>query len=132
MRKYLESLELLESKKKELEEVRLKLNQDIEEKKIKINYLTLERQEIHLKNIELKNEIEELNELQKQTKTKYIEFNTQIKILKQTLKEKDENIEMLSNEVDTWMSDFMKENVLHKNAKCDVSALEFKLSTIKR
>ncbi len=132
MHKYSESLELLETKKKELEEVRMKLNQDIEEKKIKIGQITLEKHEIHLKNIELQKEIEELNEIQKQTKTEHIEFQTQLKILKQTLQEKDENIEMLANEVESWMSELYKERVLHYNAEQTVSALELKISSIKR
>ena len=132
MYKYLDSLELFESKKKELEEVRLKLNQDIEEKKIKISQITLDKEEILSKNIELQGEIEEINQIRKQTKNDHIDFNTQIKILKQTLKEKDENIEMLANESETWMSELYKERIMHYNAEQNVSALEFKLSSIKR
>jgi len=132
MYKYYEGMELIETKKKELEEVRLKLNQDIEEKKIKISQITLEKHEILLKNIELKREIEELNDEIKQTKNEYIDFNTQIKILKEAMIEKDENILMLTNEAETWMSELYKERILHYNAEQNVSALEFKLSSIKK
>lgn len=48
LNKYKESLELLELKKKEMEEIRLKLNQEIDDKKLKITQLNIEKHENHL------------------------------------------------------------------------------------
>ena len=53
MNKYKESLELLNSKKREFEEIRLKFVHDIDEKKLKITQLNVEKREnhIHVNNI---------------------------------------------------------------------------------
>jgi len=61
----------------------------------------------------------------------FIEYQTQIKILKQSIDSKKENIEMLSNEVEAWMLDLHKERVSHYNSQQNVSALEFKLQKMK-
>lgn len=49
LNKYKESLELLEQKKKEMEELRLKLNQELDDKKLKITQLNIEKHENHLR-----------------------------------------------------------------------------------
>ena len=92
MMKYLECQDLLDSKRKELEDVRLKLNQDIEEKKIKISQILTDNSEIKARCLFLEEKIEELNDIIKNTNNHYIEYATQIKILKSTLQEKVENI----------------------------------------
>ena len=49
LNKYKESLELIECKRREFEEIKLKLNHDIDEKKLKITQLKIESREHHLK-----------------------------------------------------------------------------------
>jgi len=132
MYKYKECLETFDLKKTEFEQNRVKLNQDIEEKKIRLNQINLEKQEIYSKNLELRREIEELNDQVKKTKHEYIDFQTQIKLLKENMCEKNEIIMMLTNEVETWMNDLYTERILHYNAEQNVSALELKLSSIKK
>lgn len=61
----------------------------------------------------------------------FIEYQTQIKILKEKIESKKENIEMLSNEVEAWIMELRKERTAHYNSEQNVSALEFKLQTIK-
>lgn len=48
LNKYKESLELMEMKKKEFEEIRLKMNQDLDERKLKITQLNIEKHEHNL------------------------------------------------------------------------------------
>lgn len=132
MQKFLESSELLELKKKELEEVRMKLNQDLEDKKIKITRINLEKHELSIKIIELEKTIEDLNGRIKSNQTEYIDYNTQMKIVKEILNEKEENILMLQNELETWQSELYRERIAHYNALQNVSALEYRLQTIRR
>jgi len=61
----------------------------------------------------------------------FIDYQTQIKILRGTLQAKCENIEMLTNEVDAWKLELHKEKIEHYNSLQNVSALEFKLKKIK-
>lgn len=49
LNKYKDSLELLALKKKEFEEIRLKLNQDMDQGKLKISQLKIEMRENHLR-----------------------------------------------------------------------------------
>lgn len=132
MQKFLESSELLELKKKELEEVRMKLNQDLEDKKIKITRINLEKHELSIKITELEKTIEDLNGRIKSNQTEYIDYNTQMKIVKEILNEKEENILMLQNELETWQSELYRERIAHYNALQNVSALEYRLQTIRR
>jgi len=61
----------------------------------------------------------------------FIEYQTQIKILKGSIESKKENNEMLSNEVEAWIMELHKQRIAHYNSEQNVSALEFKLQTIK-
>lgn len=51
--KYNESLELINTKKKEMDEMRAKFNQDLEDRKLRIAYLNNEKHELSLKVIYL-------------------------------------------------------------------------------
>ena len=82
--------------------------------------------------MELQNNLEDCNLQVKNFELEHIEYHTQIKILKQTLEEKDENIEMLTNEVETWINDLYKERIAHYNAEQNISNLEIKLQSIRK
>ena len=115
-----------------MEEMRVKFNMDLEEKKLKIAYLNNEKYEIDVKNKSLEKEIEELKKIFDNSKKEYIEFHTQIKILKQTLEEKRENIEMLTEEVDIWRNDYEREVHYHSYTQQTVTALEIKIQTLQK
>ena len=122
----------MEVKKKEIEEMRMKFNEHIEEKKLKIAYLNNEKHEREVKIKILENELTELKLVFDNSKKEYIEYHTQIKILKQTLEEKKENIYMLTEESDMWRSELDKEIQAHNNTQQTVTALEIKIQTIQR
>ncbi len=61
----------------------------------------------------------------------FIEYQTQIKILRESLESKKENILMLTNEVEAWIVELNKERMAHFNSEQNVSALEFKLQSLK-
>ena len=60
----------------------------------------------------------------------FINYQTQIKILKGSMEEKYENVEMCSNEVEGWRTELNKEKIEHFNALQNYSALEFKLKKL--
>ena len=47
----------------------------------------------------------------------FIEYQTQIKILKGNLESKAESILMLTNEVEAWMLDLHRERIAHYNSE---------------
>ena len=65
------------------------------------------------------------------SKKEYIDFYTQIKMLKQLIEQKEENIMMLTEEVDTWKSEILKEREFHYNTQQTVTALEIKIQGIR-
>ena len=86
--KYLECLDKLEIKKKEMEEMRIKFNQEAEERKLRIAYLNNEKHELNHKINKTEKELEEFKDIFENSKKGEIEFHTQIKILKQNIQEK--------------------------------------------
>ena len=82
--------------------------------------------------MEVEKNLEENSVRLKKFELEQIDFNTQKKILKETILEKEENIQMLTNEVEAWMSDLYKERVALYNAEQNVSILESKLQSIKK
>ncbi len=80
----------------------------------------------------MEKEITEYQEQNESTKKEHIEFHTQIKILKQALDEKEENILMCVEEMNQWMVDYMKERDNHYNTQQTVTGLEIKLNIMKK
>ncbi len=112
--------------------MRLKYNAESEEKKLKLAFLGNEKQELHQIIKVLETQLKSLEDNFDNSKKEYIEFHTQIKILKQSLEEKKENIEMLSEEVETWRFAYDKELMEHKNTKELVQTLEIKIISLKK
>lgn len=125
-------MEQIEQKKREIEDLRIKFNQESEEKKLKIAYLNNEKHELNQKINVLEKELREFKDIFENSKKEYIEFHTQIKILKQGLQERNENINMLTEEVETWMSELYKERLSHYNTQQTVTALEIKLQSVRK
>jgi hypothetical protein len=112
--------------------MRLKYNNDSEEKKLKLSYLSNEKYELNqiIKVLETK-----LSTLQKDfdnNNKEFINYETQIKILKQSLEEKMENILMLAEESDIWRLAYENEIKDHKSTKELVQTLEIKILSLKK
>jgi chromosome segregation ATPase len=112
--------------------MRVKFNMELEEKKLKIAYLNNEKYELDVKNKTVEKELDELKRIFDNSKKEYIEFHTQIKILRQTLEEKRENIEMLTEEVDTWRTEYDREVHSHSYTQQTVTALEIKIQSLQK
>lgn len=81
--------------------------------------------------MELEKNLQEARATNKEMSHDFIEYQTQLKILKDKLDSKSENIQMLTNEVEGWVLELHKERIAHYNSEQNVSALEFKLQSIK-
>lgn len=78
----------------------------------------------------MENELENYKKIFDNSKKEYIEFYTQIKILKQSLLEKNENIQMVTEEVGTWMHELFREKQSHFNSLQIITGYEVKLQTL--
>jgi hypothetical protein len=65
-------------------------------------------------------------------KKDYIEFNTQIKILKQVIVEKNENVNMLTEEMLTWMTHHHEEKEKRTNFQQQVKVLEERVDVLSK
>ncbi len=80
----------------------------------------------------MEKEIKNYQEFSESSKKEHIEYHTQIKILKQSLDEKEENIHMVTEEMNQWMKEYLKERANHFNTQQTVEGLEIKINLIKR
>jgi hypothetical protein len=123
---------LIDEKTKDINEMRSRFHLTLEEKNIKIAYLSNEKHELSLQVSKQEKELNDIKNVFELNRKDHIEFHTQIKILKQTLMEKTENVFMLREEVNTWM--LMYGNICkdHDEAKKRIYALEEKLDSYKK
>jgi hypothetical protein len=82
--------------------------------------------------MELENNLEKRKNEINNMKHDFLNYQTQIKILSDTLREKSENIIMLDNEVDAWKLELHKEKIENYNYRQNISALEYKLEKISK
>ena len=80
--------------------------------------------------MELNKNLAEQKSKNEQNIIDFIDYKTQIKILKGTLAEKCENIDMCDNEKESWKIELHKEKIEHYNSLQNISALEYKLKKI--
>ena len=122
--------------------MRTKFSQEMEEKKIRISFLNNEKNEFIKKVykfsfsmqqiLSMEKELKDYQDTNESSKKEHIEFHTQIKILRQSLTEKEENIQMVTEEVKQWMYEYMKARENNFNSQQTVSALEIKINAMKR
>jgi hypothetical protein len=122
----------MESKKREIDEMRLKYNNDLEEKKLKLSYLSNEKYELNQTIKVLETQLSTLQKNFDANNKEFINYETQIKILRQSLGEKMENILMLTEESDIWRLAYENEIRDHKNTKELVQTLEIKILSLKK
>jgi hypothetical protein len=126
----MELVDQMDVRKKEIEEMRMKYNEGTDEKKLKIAYLNNEKHELEIKIRNLENDQIELKKQFDESKKEFIDFHTQIKILRQTLEEKKENIVMLTEEVEIWRNEYSKEVQNHNYTQQIVTSLEMKIQSL--
>ena len=80
----------------------------------------------------MEKELKDYQETNESSKKVHIEFHTQIKILRQSLVEKDENIQMVTEEANQWWYEYVKTKESYFNAQQTVTALEIKINAMKR
>jgi len=80
----------------------------------------------------MEKEIKNYQDFSESSKKEHIEYHTQIKILKQYLDEKEENIHMVTEEMSQWMNEYLKERTNHSNTQQTVAGLEIKINSMKR
>lgn len=105
----------LDIKNKEVEDLKMKLNIECEEKKMKIAYLINDKQELSEDLKEVNDEIKTMQIKLDENNKKDIEYNTNLKILKNEIKQKTRINEMLQEEVDTLIFNLYKEKKEHFN-----------------
>jgi len=81
--------------------------------------------------IEIERNLEEAKKTNKGMTHEFIDYQTQLKIQKETIETKRELIEMLSEEVEAWNMELHRERIAHNNSKENVNALEFKVKTFR-
>jgi|LauGreDrversion4_2_1035121.scaffolds.fasta_scaffold495757_1 hypothetical protein len=81
---------------------------------------------------ELENNIKDYRYEFENNKKEYLEYHTQIKILKQVVTEKNEIIIMQMNEIETWvvMHDRLKKELKEKNSH--IAHLETRISELSK
>lgn len=107
--------EELNEKKKEVEDLRLKLYQEMEEKKLKISYLNNERKEIEHDLNSYNNEISKMNLMFEESIKKEFYYKAKLRQMNKEIEEKERNIEMSKEEIDRLYDLLMKEKKLHKD-----------------
>jgi predicted transcriptional regulator len=112
--------------------MRSRFHLTIEEKNIKIAYLSNEKHELSLKVNEQEKELDDIKNIFELNRKDHIEFHTQIKILKQSLNEKTENVYMLTEELNTWMVMYKNICQTYDEAKKRMYAVEEKLDSYKK
>jgi len=80
----------------------------------------------------MEKELKDYQEANESSKKIHIEFHTQIKILRQSLIEKEENIQMVTEEANLWKYEYEKARESCYNAQQTVTALEIKINALKR
>ncbi len=137
--RYQDSLVQIDLKKKEIEDMRIKFNTEIDEKKLRIAFLNNEKHELNnkvriynlIKINQLESDLKDFLSQHENSKKDFIEFHTQIKIMKQSIQQKNENILMLTEETEIWKNELRKEKLSHFNTQQTVEALEIKLQKLK-
>ena len=114
---YSELKETLDLKSKEIEDLKFKLYQESEEKKMKITYLSNERQDLQNELDSFQDNLLQMRVLIDDNNKKDIIFNTKIKLLKKEIERGERIIAMSQEEINTLINLYYKEKQLHHETK---------------
>jgi len=130
--RYHENLNQLEHKRKEIDEMKNKFLLEAEEKRLRISYLNTEKYELNQVIKSLQKQVENLTEINENSNRDYIDFKSQIKMLKLANSEKEEITKMSSEEVDTWRTLLEDEKKAHKLSQAMATIFEERLQSLSK
>ena len=122
--KYKETNEMLDNKKKEIEDMKITYNTELKEQFIKNSVNSNEIDLLQSKIKELEKEIKKNEELVDNWRREAIDDKTLIKKLTLLNEQKKENIFMLNEEIDMWLFYYEQEKNEHQKTKFSLEALE--------
>lgn len=109
--------ENLEIKTKEVEDMKQKLSQEIEDKKMKIAYLSNERNDLQAEIDTFQHSMNEMQKKLDENSKKDIAFNTKLKLMVISVKQKDNIIGMLNEELNSVNIELQNERKGHLETK---------------
>jgi chromosome segregation ATPase len=122
--KYKEVEKEVNNNKKNSDLLRIKFNKELHEKNLQFAIEKDKREELINQLNELKNTIKELKEQKDQQKRQEIEITAQVLKMKIVIDEKNENLMMMSEELEHYMREYNKERYNYQNTLTVLRALE--------
>ena len=122
--KYKEAKKEINDNKKNAELLKLEFNKELQDKKLEYALEKDQKEELNIKLEELKENIKELKEENDNNKRQEIENNAQILKMKIVLREKNENLMMMNEELEHYIREYEKEKYNFQNTQNSLRALE--------
>lgn len=122
--KYKEAEKAIDDSKKNNDFLRIKFNKELNDKNLQCAIERDRREELLNQLEELNNTINELKEQKEQQKRQEIEINAQILKMKIIIEEKNENLMMMSEELEYYIREYYKEKYNHNNTIAVLRSLE--------
>lgn len=107
----------LQDKEHEIEDNRIKANIDIEEKVRKIDFLSNQKEDLQEQIQELDSKLEDFKNLVKSNERDHIEFIAKLNIMNKKLETKEEQTDMLINELEQMSDAYYKELEAHRSTQ---------------
>ena len=122
--KYKEAKKEINDNKKNAELLKLEFNKELQDKKLEYALEKDQKEELNIKLEELKENIKELKEENDNNKRQEIENNAQILKMKIVLREKNERLMMMNEELEHYIREYEKEKYNFQNTQNSLRALE--------
>ena len=122
--KYKEAKKEINDNKKNAELLKLEFNKELQDKKLEYALEKDQKEELNIKLEELKENIKELKEENDNNKRQEIENNAQILKMKIVLREKNERLMMMNEELEQYIREYEKEKYNYQNTQNSLRALE--------
>ena len=122
--KYKDAKKEINDNKKNAELLKLEFNKELQDKKLEYALEKDQKEELSVKLDELKETIKELKEENDNNKRQEIENNAQILKMKIVLREKNENLMMMNEELEHYIREYEKEKYNYQNTQNSLRALE--------
>ena len=122
--KYKEVEKEIDNNKKNNDLLRIKFNKELNEKNLQFALEKDKREELVSQLEELNDTIKELKEQKEQQKRQEIEITAQILKMKIIIDEKNENLMMMSEELEYFMREYNREKYNHQNTLAVLRSLE--------
>ena len=125
--KYIDLSKEINKNRKEKELLKVKFNKELQENNLKILVEKDLKEEMNLKIEKLNNELNEIHEEKNEEKKINVEMESLIKILRIEINEKEENIMMMREELETYLRKYSEEKSKYTSVSKDLKLLEEKI-----